>query len=85
MENVVVSGDLIFVLVREERKASWFSVAKTVAARFFSPRAVPQIIENRRINVLRIDRKSRNIQLIETVKEEQILSELNNRFPEMNL
>ena len=87
VEDVHVSGDLIFALVREERRANWFSVkARQIAAKFVSTRGHHQvIIETRRISVMRIDRKSRNIQPVDSIKEEDILSQVSSRCPEMDL
>jgi hypothetical protein len=78
VEDVIVSGNLLYSLVRTEKKASWFSIkSKKILSTVTKENADPvYVIEEKRIEVYEIDRALNSLTLKYRINEKEIIKKL---------
>lgn len=71
IEDIVTTRDLMYVLVREEKAASWLSVNAKKALNLLLMRneEVKYIIERKRVEVYELNRQNNTISLLHKITE----------------
>jgi hypothetical protein len=84
IEEILMTKDSIYVLVREEKPVSWLTKKAKAAlnALMMKNEEVNNMIQRRRIEVYTINRKTNAIELLQKITEEDFMRKLKSKHPQ---